>query len=152
MPEFIISTKNDLSEAVNWLLTQANGRRKIMLYGDMGVGKTTFTKVFCQHFGVNNATSSPTFSLVNEYYYSDNEGLINAHTLEKGAQHVIHHLDLYRLKNLEEAMDIGIEDYLYDHNYCLIEWPHIIEPIMPDDVLKICIELVEDSIRKIVIL
>ncbi len=142
MYEFIIATKNDLPEAVNWLLTQANGRRKIMLYGDMGAGKTTFTKVFCQHLGVDSATSSPTFSLVNEYFYSNTMGL----------QNVIHHLDLYRLKNLDEAMDIGIEDYLYDDSYCLIEWPHIIEPIMPDDVLKISIELIEDSMRKIVVL
>ena len=152
MHEFIISTKNDLPDAVNWLLVQANGRRKIMLYGDMGAGKTTFTKVFCQHFGVDSATSSPTFSLVNEYFYSDTEGVLNAKTKGKDGQKVIHHLDLYRLKNLEEAMDIGIEDYLYDDSYCLIEWPHIIEPIMPDDVLKISIELIDDSMRKIVIL
>ncbi len=152
MHEFIVSTKNDLSDAVNWLLIQANERRKIMLYGDMGVGKTTFTKAFCQHFGVNNATSSPTFSLVNEYYYSDTEGVLNPDTIGKGQQNVIHHLDLYRLKNLDEAMDIGIEDYLYDDSYCLIEWPQIIEPIMPDDVLKISIELMDDSMRKIVIL
>ena len=142
MHEFIITTKNDLPDAVEWLLAHAEGKRKIMLYGDMGAGKTTFTKVFCQHFGVDGATSSPTFSLVNEYFYADNEG----------QQKVIHHLDLYRLKNVEEAMDIGIEDYLYDENYCLIEWPHIIEPIMPEDVLKISIELIENSMRKIVIL
>ena len=142
MREFIVSTKSDLPDAVNWLLSHAENQRKIMLYGDMGAGKTTFTKAFCQHFGVTGATSSPTFSLVNEYFYSDTEG----------TQKVIHHLDLYRLKNLEEAMDIGIEDYLYDDSYCLIEWPHIIEPIMPDDVLKISIELIEDSMRKIVIL
>ena len=108
----------------------------------MGAGKTTFTKVFCQHFGVDSATSSPIFSLVNEYFYLDTEG----------GQNVIHHLDLYRLKNLEEALDIGIEDYLYDENYCLIEWPQIIESILPDDVLKISIEMIGDSTRKIVIL
>ena len=152
MHEFIISTKNDLPDAVDWLLVQANGQRKIMLYGDMGVGKTTFTKVFCQHFGVNNATSSPTFSLVNEYFYSDAPEQQNADNRASEGQNVIHHLDLYRLKNLEEALDIGIEDYLYDENYCLIEWPQIIEPIMPEDVLKISIELIEDSMRKIVIL
>jgi tRNA threonylcarbamoyladenosine biosynthesis protein TsaE len=152
MREFIVSKKNDLPGAVNWLLAHANGQRKIMLYGDMGAGKTTFTKAFCQHFGVDSATSSPTFSLVNEYFYSDTVEGRNPNTIGKGAQNTIHHLDLYRLKNLEEALDIGIEDYLYDDSYCLIEWPHIIEPIMPEDVLKISIEMIEDSERKIVIL
>ncbi|MBL7814421.1 MAG: tRNA (adenosine(37)-N6)-threonylcarbamoyltransferase complex ATPase subunit type 1 TsaE [Saprospiraceae bacterium] len=142
MHEFIVSTKNDLPDAVLWVLAQAKGQRKIMLYGEMGAGKTTFTKAFCQHFGVDTTTSSPTFSLVNEYFFKNTEG----------GREVIHHLDLYRLKNLEEAMDIGIEDYLYDDSYCLIEWPQIIEPIMPEDVLKINIELIEDSMRKIVIL
>ena len=142
MHEFIVSTKNDLPDAVDWLLVQADGRRKIMLFGDMGVGKTTFTKAFCEHFGVNTPTSSPTFSLVNEYFYTNTEGV----------QDVIHHIDLYRLNSLEEAMDIGIEDYLYDDSYCLIEWPQIIQPIIPDDVLKISIELMENSIRKIVVL
>ena len=142
MHEFIVSTKNDLPDAVDWLLVQADGRRKIMLFGDMGVGKTTFTKAFCEHFGVNTPTSSPTFSFVNEYFYTNTEGV----------QDVIHHIDLYRLNSLEEAMDIGIEDYLYDDSYCLIEWPQIIQPIIPDDVLKISIELMENSIRKIVVL
>jgi tRNA threonylcarbamoyladenosine biosynthesis protein TsaE len=148
MREFIVSTKSDLADAVHWLLMQAKGERKIMLYGDMGAGKTTFTKVFCQHFGVDGATSSPTFSLVNEYFYENTEGGVGKPKKQK----VIHHLDLYRLKNIEEALDIGIEDYLYDDSYCLIEWPQIIEPIMPEDVLKISIELIEDSMRKIVIL
>jgi tRNA threonylcarbamoyladenosine biosynthesis protein TsaE len=144
MHEFIIHTKNDLPNAVEWLLAQAEGKRKFMLYGEMGAGKTTFTKVFCQYFGVDSDTSSPTFSLVNEYFYGDKE--------TEGPQKTIHHLDLYRLKNVEEAMDMGIEDYLYDDNYCLIEWPQIIESIMPEDVLKISIELMGDSTRKIVVL
>ncbi len=152
MREFIVSTKSDLPDAVNWLLAHAKGRRKIMLYGDMGAGKTTFTKVFCEHFGVNSATSSPTFSLVNEYFYVDTVEERNPDTIEKGVQKVIHHLDLYRLKTLEEALDIGIEDYLYDNSYCLIEWPQIIEPILPEDVLKISLEMIEDSQRKFVIL
>ena len=150
MHEFIVSTKNDLPDAVEWVLAQANGQRKIMLYGEMGAGKTTFTKVFCKHFGVDGPTSSPTFSLVNEYFYEDTGD--TSRTPQVGRQNVIHHLDLYRLKNIEEAMDIGIEDYLYDDSYCLIEWPQVIESIMPPDVLKISIELIEDSMRKIVIL
>ncbi len=132
---------SDLPKAAEWLLEQANGRKKIMLYGDMGAGKTTFVKAFCQYLGVQGLASSPTFSLVNEYVY-----------LEKGVEKLIHHLDLYRLKDLDEALDIGIEDYLYDDDYCLIEWPQIIEPLLDADVLKISFEISGNSARKIVIL
>jgi tRNA threonylcarbamoyladenosine biosynthesis protein TsaE len=142
MTEFNIQTINDLPKAVDWLLTQANGRRKIMLYGQMGAGKTTFTKAFCQHLGVENTTSSPTFSLINEYFYKNTEG----------SPSKMYHADLYRLRNIEEALDIGIEDYLDDPNYCLIEWAEIIEPLLPEDVLKVQFEIGENSARKIVIL
>ena len=107
----------------------------------MGAGKTTFVKAFCQYLGVKSLASSPTFSLVNEYVY-----------LENGVEKLIHHLDLYRLKDLDEALDIGVEEYLYDDDYCLIEWPQIIEPLLDADVLKISFEISGNSTRKIVIL
>lgn len=143
MNKIEISTPSvsDLPKAAEWLLQQADGRKKIMLYGDMGAGKTTFVKAFCQFLGVQSLTSSPTFSLVNEYVY-----------LENGVEKLIHHLDLYRLKDLDEALDIGVEDYLYDDDYCLIEWPQIIEPLLDADVLKISFEISGNSARKIVIL
>ena len=90
---------------------------------------------------MKNTATSPTFSLVNEYVYEEN-----------GVEKLVHHLDLYRLKSLEEALDIGIEDYLFDDNYCLIEWPQIIEPLLDDDVLKISFEFSDNSIRKVLIL
>ena len=139
--QFNIPSLSDLPKAVEWLLQEANGRKKIMLYGDMGAGKTTFTKAFCAHFEVKGNTSSPTFSLVNEYHYEENR-----------VKKIIHHLDLYRLKNIDEALDIGIEDYLYDAHYCLIEWAQIIEPLLTDDILKIRLEISENNERKIVIL
>ena len=141
MKEFLIPSLSDLPKAVEWLLKEAKGRKKIMLYGTMGMGKPTFSQAFCQHLGVRNMATSPTFSLVNEYVYEEN-----------GVEKLIHHLDLYRLKSLEEALDIGIEDYLFDDNYCLIEWPQIIEPLLDDDVLKISLEFSDNSIRKVVIL
>lgn len=141
MKELSIPSLSDLPKAVEWLLKEAHGRKKIMLYGTMGIGKTTFSKAFCQYWGIKNMASSPTFSLVNEYAY-----------VENGVEKVIHHLDLYRLKNLEEALDIGIENYLFDDNYCLIEWPQIIEPLLDDEVLKISFEFSDNSTRKIVIL
>ena len=86
--------------------------------------------------------TSPTFSLVNEYTYADAEG----------NERLFRHLDLYRLKSIEEALDIGIEDYLYDGQYCFIEWPEIIEPILPDDAVRINLSILRDSSRKILIL
>ncbi len=138
---FLTPSVSELPKAVEWVLAQANGRKKIMLYGSMGAGKTTFTRAFCAHLGVKEGAKSPTFSLVNEYEYE-----------EKGIKKLIRHLDLYRLKNLEEALDIGIEDFLYDDAYCLIEWANIIEPILPEDVLSLKIEILENFVRKIVIL
>jgi tRNA threonylcarbamoyladenosine biosynthesis protein TsaE len=142
MNEFNISNINDLPKAAEWLMKKSNGRRKIMLYGDMGAGKTTFTKAFCKHLGVENTTSSPTFSLINEYSYKNTEG----------GYSTIYHMDLYRLRKIEEALDIGIEDYLDDGNYCLIEWAEIIETLLPNDVVKVQFEIDENSRRKIVIL
>lgn len=116
-------------------------RRKIALYGDMGAGKTTLANAFCRFLGVTGATASPTFSVVNEYTYTDGDG----------DTALIHHLDLYRLKNLEEAVDIGIEDVLDDPWYCLIEWPQIAEPLLPPDVAKLRIEIVDENTRTLYI-
>lgn len=138
---FIVPTPEDLPDIVQQILTVAAGRRKWMLYGDLGAGKTAFVKAFCRHFSTSETASSPTFSLVNEYFYTEN-----------GIKSVIRHLDLYRLKNLDEALDIGIEDYLDDPDYTLIEWPEVIEALLPPDILKIHIEITTDSARKFVIL
>lgn len=139
--EFPIPSVSDLPGATEWLLEEAGGQKKMMLYGQMGAGKTTFVKAFCERLGVKSLASSPTFSLVNEYVY-----------VENGVEKLIHHLDLYRLENLEEALDIGIEEYLYDDDYCFIEWPQIIEPLLDEEVLKISFEISDNSTRKIVIL
>ena len=143
--ELTIFSQKDLPRTVEWLLKNIGDRRKIMLYGTMGAGKTTFTKAFCQHFGVQQSTSSPTFSLVNDYFYQNDKNT-------EGSNSVIHHLDLYRLQTLEEALDIGIEDYLDDPNYCLIEWAQLIEPLLPEDAVKLHIEVGDNSARKFVIL
>lgn len=126
MDNIIISNQKDLNLVVEKLLAFANGKRKFLLVAEMGTGKTTFVKSFCEYFQVKEKTSSPTFSLVNEY------------TFDNG---MIRHLDLYRLKNLTEALDIGIEDFFYDDNYLFIEWPEILEPILPKGVILIKINL-----------
>ncbi len=135
--EFTVKKINDWKKAVEWVHKQAQSNKIFFLYGDMGVGKTTFVKAFCNFLKITAPTSSPTFSLVNIY--------------EQGAIKICH-IDLYRLKSLEEALDIGIEEYLSDDTYCFIEWPQIIESIAPLETMRIKISLQPDSSRKIVIL
>ena len=103
----------------------------------MGVGKTTLIKELCKYLGVNDTISSPTFSLINEYTTALNE--------------CIYHFDLYRITNDEEALDIGIEDYLYSKNWCFIEWPQNIENLLPLEATKIQLSLFEDGSRTITI-
>lgn len=125
------------------LLQTAGTRRKWLFKGDLGTGKTTLIQALCRQLGVEQPVTSPTFALVNEYTYRD---------AESGADMLIHHLDLYRLKNLEEAIDIGIEDYLYDPYYCFVEWPELIESILPPDTFEISLSIIEHSCRKILYL
>ncbi len=95
----------------------AGGHRIIAFNGKMGAGKTTLIKVICEELGVIDETGSPTFSIINEYLTEDDDS--------------IYHFDFYRLKKLEEAYDIGIEEYLYSSSYCLMEWPGLITPLLP---------------------
>ncbi len=142
MTEFVAHSEKDLSKAVELLLNRLGGSKKILLTGELGAGKTTFTQAFCRRLKVREAVTSPTFALVNEYSYKDHEN----------RERLVHHLDLYRLKSLEEALEIGIEEYLYDDDYCLIEWPEIIEALLPEDIVQVKIETLADTSRKIIIL
>jgi tRNA threonylcarbamoyladenosine biosynthesis protein TsaE len=137
--EILLSSPDDLPTIMPRLFEGLNGRRKIALYGDMGAGKTTLAKAFCQHLGVRQNTASPTFSLVNQYSYAAADG----------SEALLHHLDLYRLRSLAEALDIGLEDLLYDPWYCVVEWPQIAEPLFPPDVAKIRIEITGENTRRI---
>ncbi|GAB4495810.1 MAG: tRNA (adenosine(37)-N6)-threonylcarbamoyltransferase complex ATPase subunit type 1 TsaE [Saprospiraceae bacterium] len=140
--EIFVNSLSELESCIPGVLEALAGRRKIALYGDMGAGKTTFVKAFCKHLGVEETTASPTFSLVNQYSYGK----------KNGDSALFYHLDLYRLKNLQEALDIGIEDMLYDQWYCVIEWPQVVEPILPEDAVKIQIEITGETSRHILIL
>ena len=139
--ELIINQLTDLEKVAKILLSYAGNRKKWCFYGDLGAGKTTFIKVICQQLQIEDAVTSPTYSLVNEYSYFDPQTATTQH---------LYHLDLYRLKQIEEALDIGIEEYLYDEHYCFIEWAQIIEPILPTEVLTIHIEMMDDGRRKII--
>ncbi len=138
--EIIIKDLGELAGAAKKLLAFAGNRKKWCFYGELGAGKTTLIKALCAYLKVEESVTSPTYSLVNEYTYQ----------LEGTAEVAyLFHMDLYRLKQIEEALDIGIEEYLYNDSYCFIEWAQIIGPILPTETLEIHIEIVEDTIRRI---
>lgn len=127
--------ESELQEVARKLISNF-GKIKVWCFdAEMGAGKTTLTKVICKELGVKDEMSSPTFSIVNEYQ------------TEKGAD--IYHFDFYRLKDLEEAIEIGVEDYLFSGNMCLLEWPEIVSPLLPDEYLQISIKLVGDNTRSL---
>lgn len=103
------------------------------LRGQMGAGKTTFTKQLCEEMGTEDVVNSPTFAIVN--VYEDREG------------EEIYHFDCYRLKSIQEALDFGAEEYLYSGQYCFIEWPEMIEDILPEDTVDVTIRVEEDGSR-----
>ncbi len=110
------------------ILHFAEGKKIFAFYAEMGAGKTTLIKELCLVLGSHDNFSSPTYSVVNEYENTDSGSA------------KIYHIDLFRLKNIEEAFSIGIEEYLDGNNYCFIEWPELIEALLPDDVVKISIQ------------
>lgn len=112
-----------------------NPKKVILFNGAMGVGKTTLIKSLAKNLGVNDATSSPTFSLVNEYQIATNQ--------------FIYHFDVYRLKKESEALDMGIDEYLYSGNWCFIEWAENIPNLIPEEHSVISIELLPDGKRKL---
>jgi len=135
---YVALSEADLGSVADALLRFAGGKKKFAIMGELGAGKTAFVKAFCRRQQVAENVSSPTFALVNEYRFLD----------EDGREQPIHHLDLYRLKDLDEALGIGIEDYLYDGHYCFIEWPEVIEALLPEDTVFVNIEVISDGSRR----
>jgi tRNA threonylcarbamoyladenosine biosynthesis protein TsaE len=129
MRHFEISLINleQLPEVARNILEFTGKARVFAFYGEMGSGKTTLIKALCSELGSHDNFSSPTYSIVNEY-------------LSPSIPSKIYHMDLYRLKSAEEALSVGIEEYIYSGNYCFIEWPELIEHYLPKDVAKIYIK------------
>ena len=124
-----------IEEAAREFVAQIGDHRVIAFYGKMGAGKTTFIKAVCEVLGVDDVITSPTFAIVNEY--STGEGS------------PIFHFDFYRIKKLEEVYDMGYEDYFYSGALCFIEWPELIEDIMPDDAVRVSITEQDDKTRMV---
>jgi len=137
----VIKELTALHTVAQQLLDFAGNRKCFLLYGEIGAGKTTLVKEIVKLLGVKERANSPTFSLVNEYTYQEN-----------GKESLAYHIDLYRLDSVEEAIDIGIEDYLYSNMFCFVEWPELVEAIVPEDSVKIKIEISDDSTRKFIFL
>ena len=132
--EIKINTLADINEAAQSFITAMNDNTVFAFYGEMGAGKTTFVKAVCEELGVTDVITSPTFSIVNEYR-SDKTG------------ELIYHFDFYRIDDIEEVYDMGYEDYFYSGAVCFIEWPELVEDLLPEDVIKIKIEEKEDKTR-----
>ncbi len=130
-----VSDITKLQVAASLLLKTFPEDRIFAFYGAMGAGKTTFIKAICHELGSSDYVTSPTFALINEYS-TDNDS-------------VIYHFDFYRIKKLEEAFDLGYEDYIYSGNYCLIEWPEMIESLLPEGIVEVRIKETEKNIRQI---
>lgn len=130
--QLTINHISELPQAVHQIIEYAKEEKIILFYGDMGAGKTTLISALCKQLGTHDLPSSPTFSIVNEYKLEDN---------------AIFHFDFYRLKNQNEAFDLGYEDYFYSDQYCLIEWPEKIPDLLPPHYLKVKIEAINEHAR-----
>ena len=124
-----------INEAAKAFIEQIGDHTVFAFYGKMGAGKTTFIKAVCEELGVDDVITSPTFAIVNEY--SANPSLL------------IYHFDFYRIKKIEEVYDMGYEDYFYSGNLCFIEWPELIEDLLPDDAVRVTITEQPDGTRKL---
>ena len=139
--EIKIQDLSRIADAARTFIGQLDGRTVFAFYGKMGVGKATFIKAVCEELGVSDVITSPTFAIVNEY---------EAHSQLLQSQ-TIFHFDFYRIKRLEEVYDMGFEDYFYSGSLCFIEWPELIEEVLPDDAVRVTIEEMPDGSRIVLI-
>lgn len=130
----VVFSLDQIQETAEQILAQ-NPKKIILFNGEMGVGKTTLIKQLCKSLGVQDATSSPTFSLVNEYFAANNQ--------------IVYHFDFYRLNRETEALDMGVDDYLYSGNWCFIEWSEKIASLIPEEHCTVTIELQPDGQRSL---
>ena len=140
--EIRINSLEQIGDAAREFIANMGERRVFAFYGKMGAGKTTFIKAICEALGVDDVITSPTFAIVNEY--TSSSSLLAPHSS-------ILHFDFYRIKKLEEVYDMGYEDYFYSGCLCLIEWPELIEEVLPEDAVKVSIDVDDNNCRTITI-
>lgn len=131
--EIILKNIDEIRNAAQEFIDKMGDNTIFAFYGKMGAGKTTFIKAVCEALGVKDVINSPTFAIVNEYLAGNGEP--------------IYHFDFYRIKKEQEVLDIGYEDYIYSDCLCFMEWPELIEDLLPEDTVKVTIEEKEDGSR-----
>mgnify|MGYP003500944316 FL=1 len=133
--DITINSIDEIAQAARDFKAAIGDHRVIAFHGEMGAGKTTFIKALCAEFGVTDNVASPTFAIINEYLAGDGS--------------TIYHFDLYRMETIADLQNIGVEDYFYSGNFCLVEWPELAEPLFPNNVLNVSITVLPDKTRKI---
>ena len=134
--EIKIQSLDQIHEAAKEFIAAMGENTVFALYGKMGAGKTKFVKAVCEELGVTDVITSPTFAIVNEYRSEDTAELI-------------YHFDFYRINKLEEVYDMGYEDYFYSGALCFIEWPELVEELLPGNTIKVSIEEQKDGTRTV---
>ena len=137
MKEIVIDSLDELKDVAEAVVESLEGRNVVALFGAMGAGKTTLISAIMEHLGSTDNVTSPTFALVNQYNTAANEP--------------VYHFDFYRINRIEEAFDMGYEEYFYSGELCLIEWPELIEELLPEDAMVVRIEVLSPTERKFTI-
>ena len=137
MKEIVIDSLDELKNVAEAVVESLEGRNVVALFGAMGAGKTTLISAIMEHLGSTDNVTSPTFALVNQYNTATNEP--------------VYHFDFYRINRIEEAFDMGYEEYFYSGDLCLVEWPELVEQLLPDDAMVVKIEILSPTERKFTI-
>lgn len=137
MKEIVIASLDELKDIAEAVVESLEGRNVVALFGAMGAGKTTLISAIMEHLGSTDNVTSPTFALVNQYNTAANEP--------------VYHFDFYRINRIEEAFDMGYEEYFYSGDLCLVEWPELVEQLLPDDAMVVKIDILSPTERKFTI-
>lgn len=137
MRQITIDSLADLPKVAELVLESLNGRNVVAFFAPMGAGKTTLISTLMESLGSEDIVTSPTFALVNQYYTAEREP--------------VYHFDFYRINSLNEAFDMGYEEYFYSGDLCLVEWPEKVEQLLPDDTMVVKIEILDENTRRFTI-
>lgn len=137
MRQITIDSLADLPKVAELVLESLNGRNVVAFFAPMGAGKTTLISTLMESLGSEDIVTSPTFALVNQYYTAEREP--------------VYHFDFYRINSINEAFDMGYEEYFYSGDLCLVEWPEKVEQLLPDDTMVVKIEILDENTRRFTI-